>query len=277
MKLRSVVVSGVAWFLLAVAVSWSALPILLVVMSSLKDPRTIFDFPPRLVFWPELTSYHSLLVAWPQITGSLTNSLIITLASGALTLILSMPAAYAYSRFRSAYLRVSAFFILAVRMFPPIIITIPLFPFLQRIGLMDRHAMLVVLYVTFNVSLTSWLMKSFIDDVPVEIEEAALIDGCTRWQVIRRVTVPLTAPGLVAATVFAALLAWNEFQFAFIFTSTRARTMPILINEMLGSVTGVEWGPLFAAATLQLAPILVFLLVVQRHLIRGMTVGSVKG
>ncbi len=266
-----------AWCLLITAVAWSFFPTLLVVLSSFKPAITIFDFPPRLIFRPTLTNYVDLLRNWPEIITTLRNSTIITGAASLLGLLLSLPAAYAYSRYRGRFLAGSAFLILAVRIIPPILLTIPLFPFLEPRGLIDKQITLIVLYAALNVSLTTWLMKSFIDEVPREIEEAAMLDGCGALTTLMRVTLPLAVGGLVAAAVFAALVGWNEFAFALVFTSTKARTAPVLLNEMLGSVTGIEWGPLFAAATLQLAPMLAFVWAVQKYLIRGMTVGSVKG
>jgi len=181
-----------------------------------------------------------------------------------------------YSRHRNRFLTYSAFFMIVVRMVPPIVITLPLFPALNYLRLSDTHVLLIVLYATFFVSLSTWIMKAFIDQIPREMEEAAFVDGANLFQTVTRVTLPLATQGLVASAVFVFIFAWNEFLFAFIFAANRAKTAPIIISEMQNAVTGVEWGPLFAAATLQVAPILVFVLLVQRFLIAGATVGSIK-
>jgi multiple sugar transport system permease protein len=162
-------------------------------------------------------------------------------------------------------------------MFPPIIITIPLFPLLRSLRLIDSHTVLIVLYTAFMVSLITLIMRSFIDEVPPEIEEAALIDGCGRFSILVKIILPMTAPSLAASAVIIAVFTWNEFLFALIFTASKARTSPLMISEMLGSFLGVDWGVLFAATSLQLAPILFFTLKIQKHLVRGLTIGAVKG
>ena len=120
-------------------------------------------------------------------------------------------------------------------------------------------------------------MKAFIDQIPISFEEMAFVDGATQWQALTRITLPLTAQGIIAAAVFVFIFSWNEFLFAFIFTTTKAKTTPLIISEMLGDVLGVDWGPVFAAATLQLLPIVIFVTLAQRYLIAGLTAGAVKG
>ena len=266
-----------AWLGLLLGAAWSVVPIYLIVASSLKAPRDLFEFPPRLLWRPVLTSYVTLWAQWPEFFRALGNSALIALVAAVLTVALAAPAGWAYSRFRSRGLAVTALLLLAARMFPPIVITIPLYPVVQRLGLADHAATLILLYAAFYVSLATWLVKSFVDEVPVEVEEAARVDGCTTRQVLLRVTLPLTAPGLAATFVLALVFGWNEYLFAFLFTATRTKTAPVVLSEMLGSATGVEWGPLFAATTLQLVPMLVVVWLVQGALLRGMTAGAVKG
>jgi multiple sugar transport system permease protein len=164
-----------------------------------------------------------------------------------------------------------------VRMLPPIVITLPLFPIVNRLGLNDTHLVLIVLYASFFVSLNTWIMKAFIDQIPKELDESARIDGARVTGILRHVILPLAAPGMIAAATFVIVFAWNEFLFAFIFTTTAAKTAPLILWEMLGALDGVEWGVLFAAATLQLAPVLVFVIAVQKLVVAGMTAGSLKG
>jgi multiple sugar transport system permease protein len=267
----------VRWLLLALVVFWSAAPILLVVLSSFKPSNRIFEFPPTLVFTPIFDHYLTLFRQWPEFATTLVNSAIVTLGAGALTLLVSIPAAYAYSRYRSRLLTWSAFGMLAVRMFPPIVITLPLYPVVRFLNLQDTHLVLIVLYSTFFVSLSTWVMKAFIDEVPRELDESAKLDGCNVVQLLLWIILPLSRHGIVASVVFVVVYAWKEFLFAFLFTTSAARTAPAIISEMLGSVTGVAWGPLLAAATVQLVPLLVFVLLVQRFLVKGLTIGSTKG
>jgi multiple sugar transport system permease protein len=262
---------------LALIVVWSGFPILLVFLSSIKDAKIIFDFPPKFLFQPTLENYRELARHWPEFFRTLWNSVIITLGATALTMVLSFFAGYAYSRFHSRALTLSAFFMLIVRMLPPIVITIPLYPVLSAMGLFDRPITLIVLYAVFFLSLGTFLMKAFIDQLPVELDESAYMDGATRMQVLRRIILPLSTHGLMATATFVLIFAWKEYMYALMFTTTRAKTAPLIISEMLGNVVGVTWGPVFAAATLQLIPILIYVLLIQRVLVEGMLVGSVKG
>lgn len=262
--------------LIALAVIWSAFPVALVILSSFKPPREIFSVPPTLIFTPTLTNYEALWREWPSFFANFTNSLIVTIGATALTIIVSASAAYVYSRFRSRLLTVSAFFMLFVRMIPPIIVTVPLFPAVNLLNLNDTHFILILLYSTFFVSLSTWIMKAFIDAIPREIEEAAVMDGASTFTTITRVVLPLAVHGIVAASIFVFVFSWNEFIFALIFTTREAKTTPLAISEILGTVEGVDWGILFAAATIQLVPIVVFVIVVQKYVIAGLTSGAVK-
>lgn len=270
---------GKALRLLAVAVAllWSGLPIYLVVASSFKPGTEIFAVPPQLVFWPTAEHYIRLWHEWPDFFRNLRSSLIVTAGATLLTAVTSSAAGYVYARCRSGVLAGSAFFMLFVRMLPPIIVTLPLFPAVNWLGLADTHIVLILLYASFFVSLATWIMRAFIDQIPVELEEAAIIDGATLGQTLTRVVIPLAAHGLVAASIFVLVFSWNEFIFALIFTTRAAKTTPLVISEMLGSVEGVDWGTLFAASTVQLVPIVLFVIAVQRYLVAGLTAGSVKG
>jgi multiple sugar transport system permease protein len=269
--------NALRWLTLAVILFWSAAPIVLVVLASFKPSHRIFEFPPRLVFTPTFDHYLNLFRQWPEFATTLGNSAIVTIGAALLTLVVSVPAAYAYSRYRSRLLTISAFSMLAVRMFPPIVITLPLYPIVRALNLNDTHFVLIVLYSTFFVSLATWVMKAFIDEIPRELDESAKLDGCNVLQLLTWIILPLSLHGVVASAVFVVVYAWKEFLFAFLFTSSNARTAPAIISEMLGSVTGVAWGPLLAAATVQLVPLLLFVLLVQRFLVKGLTIGSTKG
>lgn len=256
---------------------WSLFPVALVVLASLKPPREIFAVPPSLAFAPVLDSYRRLWSEFPQFFTDLANSLIITAGATVLTLVASALAGYVYARCASRLLTASAFLMILVRMLPPIIVTLPLFPIVNALRLNDTHILLIGLYATFFVSLGTWIMKAFVDRIPRELDEAAVMDGASQLQILVRVILPLAAQGLMAAAVFVMVFAWNEFVFAFIFTTRDARTAPLTIAEILGTVEGVDWGVLFAAATLQLLPVLAFVLLVQRWVVAGLAAGAVKG
>ncbi len=262
--------------MLAVLV-WSGLPIALIFVSSLKLPRDIFASPPSLFFTPTFDNYARLWAQAGNIFQGLLNSLIVTIGTMSLAVLVSLLAAYGYSRYRSRLLSVSAFFLIAIRLIPPIVITIPLFPAVNALNLNDTHFILIILYTAFFVSLGTFVMRTFIDQIPRELDEAAIIDGATRLQVIAKVILPLSAQGIVAVAVFIIVFAWNEFLFAFIFTSSLAKTAPLALAELNDSFDGVQWGVVFAAATVQLLPILLFIILTQKYLVAGLTAGATKG
>lgn len=256
---------------------WSLLPIVFIVMSSLKPGTEIFAVPPTYVYTPTFEHYVALWTRWDVFFGGLFNSTIITAGATALAVVTSTCAGYVYSRNSSRMLNASVMALIVVRLIPPIVVTLPLFPLINALNLNDTHIVLIVLYATFFVSLGTVLMRTFIDQIPRELDEAAAIDGAGRLTILRRVIVPLAAPGIIAVAVFVVVFAWNEFLFAFIFTATRAKTAPLVISEMIGSIDGVDWGVLFAASTVQLAPILLFVIFMNRYLVAGLTAGATKG
>jgi multiple sugar transport system permease protein len=256
---------------------WSLVPIAMIVMASFKADRDIFAVPQRWLFTPTFVNYENLVLRWGDFFRALFNSLIVTTGATLLAIAVSTLAGYAYSRYRGRTLAFSAFFLIFIRLIPPIVITLPLFPVVNMLGLSDTHLVLIILYATFFVSLGTLVMRTFIDQIPRELDEAAAVDGASRGQIIRKIVLPLSAQGMIAVSVFVIVFAWNEFLFAFIFTATRAKTAPLVISEMIGAVEGVEWGVLFAASTVQLVPVLLFVVLAQKHLIAGLTAGATKG
>ena len=263
--------------LMALAAVWSLAPIALIVLSSVKPPLEIFAIPPTLVFEPSFASYHRLLEVWPGFLPNMLNSVIVTAGATVITVAAAFLAGYVYSRCDNWALTTSAFFMILIRMMPPIIVTLPMFPVINWLGLNDTHLVLMLFYAAFFVSLATWILRAFIDQIPRELEEAAVIDGAGLRQILLRVVLPLVGNGLVAASIFVVVFAWNEYFFALIFTTREARTTPLIIAEILSTVEGVDWGILFAAATVQLVPILVFVIAVQRYVVAGLTASAVKG
>jgi multiple sugar transport system permease protein len=256
---------------------WSLFPIAFIVMSSLKPGQEIFALPPTYVFTPTFDHYASLWNRWGIFFSGLVNSTIITAGATVLAVSASTCAGYVYSRRSGRFLNASVLFLIVVRLIPPIVVTLPLFPIVNAIGINDTHIVLIVLYATFFVSLGAILMRTFIDQIPRELDEAAQIDGAKPLTILWRVIVPLAAPGILAVAVFVVVFSWNEFLFAFIFTATKAKTTPLVISEMIGSIDGVDWGILFAASTVQLAPVLLFVVFMNRYLVAGLTAGATKG
>ncbi len=256
---------------------WSLFPIVFIVSSSLKPGQDIFAVPPQWLFEPTFQHYVTLWNQWWAFFQGLLNSTIVTIGATVLAVFASTCAGYAYSRYSARWLDTSVVGLIAVRLIPPIVVTLPLFPIVNRLGLADTHFVLIVLYATFFVSLGTVLMRTFIDQIPRDLDEAAAIDGASRLTILWKVIVPLAAPGILAVAVFVIVFAWNEFLFAFVFTGTNAKTAPLVISEMIGSIDGVDWGVLFAASTVQLAPVLAFVIVMNRYLVAGLTAGATKG
>lgn len=261
----------------AVILFWSLAPIVFMVMSSIKPGQDIFAVPPHWSFHPTFAHYATLWAKWQGFFSGLWNSFVITTGATLLVIAASTMAGFAYSRTRTPFMQKSATFLIVVRLLPPIVVTLPLFGVVNLLGLNDTHLILVLLYATFFVSLGTILMRTFIDQIPYELDEAAKVDGAGRWTILWTVIRPLARQGMMAVSVFVIVYAWNEFLFAFIFTSTKAKTAPLVISEMMGSMDGVDWGVLFAASTVQLLPVLLFVMFMQKHLVAGLTGGAVKG
>ena len=262
--------------LIVLALVWSGFPIALVVLSSFKPASEIFAVPPSLVFTPTLDNYVVLWREHGAFFRALGSSVIVALGTTLVAIAASTLAGYVYARYKSRFLSSTAFGLLAARMLPPIIITVPLFPVLNVLRLNDTHTLLVLLYAAFYVSLGTWIMRAFVAKLPVELEEAAAVDGAGLGAILWRVVLPLVVPGVIAVAIFVVVFAWNEYVFALIFTTRNAKTAPVVIGEMLGTVEGVQWGVIFAAATVQLVPVLVLVIALQRYLVAGLTAGAVK-
>ncbi len=207
----------------------------------------------------------------------LLNSIIIGFGSTLLAVGFGTLSAYAFSRFKVAGKEDLLFFILSTRMLPPVVVVIPIYLMYSALGLRDTYLGLILLYTTFNVSFAVWLMKGFIDEIPKEYEDAALVDGYTRFQAFVKVVLPQSVTGIAATAVFCLITAWNEFAFALVLTEVggRAVTAPPSITSAIGS-SGVDWGKIAAATFVFLLPVAIFTFLMRGHLLRGVTFGAVK-
>jgi len=255
---------------------WTLFPIAWLLLTSLKHRRDAFRLPPRWIFPPTLENYAELL-GISEVARAFVNSLIVSVTSTLLVLILAVMAGYAYSRFEFRGKATSAFVLLVTRMFPPVVIVPSLFAVLRATGLYDSRLLLALLYASFTVSFSAWMMKAFFDEIPPHIEEAALVDGYSRVHAFRRVTLPIVAPGIVATAIFTFVLAWNEFLFAFMFTSEHAKTAPVEFVGIILRETGVQWHLMAAGACLLMLPTLALSWVLHRYFVKGLGLGAVKG
>src|SRR6267142_1381672 len=232
--------------------------------------------PPAKTWYEGLVRDQQMILAGPsRFVDRYTNSLLIGFGSTLLSVVLGTLAAYAFSRFRVPGKDDLLFFILSTRFMPPIAVAIPIYLMYRQLGLLDTAVGMILLYTAVNVSLAVWLLKGFIDEIPREYEEAALVDGYTRIQAFIKTVLPQAATGIAATAVFCLIFAWNEYAFAVLLTSGTAQTMPPFIPFIIGE-GGQDWPAVAAATTLFVVPILCFTILLRKHLLRGITFGAVR-
>lgn len=265
---------------LLLALAFFLFPIIWVVSTSIKLPGEYLKNPP--VWIPQTpTLIHFTNVMEAKGALALRNSVIVATSATALTMVVGSLAAYSLVRFGTGGRHLS-FWLLSQRLMPPVVLVVPFFLVLRTLGEInpalgiDSHGALIALYTVFNLPYVIWMMRSYFQSVPADIEESALVDGSSRFAVFWRLTLPLSLPGLIATATFAFIFAWTEFLFAVIFTRTKAFTLPVAIAGYTGS-QGSNWGQASALAVVATAPIFLLGLLVQRHFVRGLTLGAVRG
>lgn len=257
------------------AVVFSIAPILYLFITSFKPPELTFAIPPVWVFTPTVQNYREVFAGGTFVKYFL-NSLIVASATTLIALVLGAFAGYGFVRFRfrgNTTLRLSS---LVPQMLPPITIIVPLYVLFNSMKLIDSQLALIISYLTFSIPLSIWMTTGFFADVPVELEESAMIDGCTRLGAFFRISVPIAAPGLAATAILSFIFCWNEFLYAVILTGRDARTLPVTITSFMTN-RAILWGRIAAAGSLVLLPVLLFALIAQRYLVRGLSRGAVKG
>jgi multiple sugar transport system permease protein len=260
--------------LLIVLVLVIMFPFLWLLTMSFKTDADIFAWPPRLLFAPTTANYVAL---WDgNFPRSFANSAIASILSTLLAMLAGVPGAYALSRTAMRSEKPLSLLILSSRMAPPIAFTIPYFLVYRHLELLDTLTGLIIIYLTFNVSLVVWLMRSFFDATPRSLEEAAWIDGASLWQSFVKIILPLSGPGLAATAILCFLYSWNDFFFALILTRTEAMTAPVAVVNFM-NYEGWEWGKIAAGGTMVMLPVLIFSILVRKFLIQGMTAGAMKG
>jgi multiple sugar transport system permease protein len=241
---------------------------------SVRSGLDAFRMPPTLVFSPTLENYIDLLEG--KFVRSLMNSTVTATCTTVLALLLGVPAAYAFSRARVRAHGLASLWTLTTRMAPPIAFGIPFFLIYKDLGLIDTRVGLVVIYLTFNLSLVIWMMRAFFEGVPRSLEEAAYIDGAGVTGAFLRIALPLSAPGLATTAIFTFLFAWNDFFYSLLLTRSEAVTAPVAIVNFM-NYESWEWGKVAAAATMIMLPVVALSVVVRKYLVRGLTAGAVKG
>jgi multiple sugar transport system permease protein len=254
---------------------WVMVPIATVFLNSIKPATAIFTRTPALSFTPTLAHYASVL-ADGRFPHQLLNSAIVAAGTTILSMLIGTPAAYALSRirFRGRDWWFRAF--LLARIVPAVALVVPMFVLLQKSGLKNTYLGLILTHTSFALPLVVWMLHSFFQELPRELDEAAIIDGANRWVSFLRVALPLTLPGLAVTAVLTVFFSWNEFLFALVLTGPATQTMPIGVSSFIGTVS-VNWGGSSAAAVLAMLPMFAIGLAIQRFLVRGLAMGAVKG
>jgi len=303
--LRAVVI-----FLIIVITVVYLVPLLFVIHTSFKPWEYIKEYPPKILFKPTVASYIRIFTSRTPLPAGVKlpedevaqmkwyerliykdtneeivrqgdlprrylNSIIVVIGSTIITIVIGTLAAYGFSRGKLKGRDDWMFFILTTRMLPPVVVVIPIFLMFRALRLTDTHIGLILLYTAFNVSFAVWVMKGFIDEIPIEYEEAAMVDGYTRFQVFMKIVVPQAATGIAATAVFCFIFAWNEYAFAFLLSRKYAQTVPAWLPYQMG-VLGYDWGAAAAGTFIFLLPAMIFTIILRKHLIRGITFGAIR-
>lgn len=271
------ILNTASYIVIILTVVFAIAPIIWTFLTSIKREQDIVTRD--LQYLPSVVTLDNYINIWQRsgFPTLIANSAITTTMTLLICLTVGSLAAYAFSRYRFRGRTTLLMFYLVIRMFPVVLLIIPLFIILRDIGLLDKREGLALAYTTFLLPLCVWMMKGFFDVIPIDLEEAARIDGCTRLGALVRIVLPLSRSGLVATAVFIGIAAWNEYLFALMLTTGQgSRTWPVGIQLMVGEFQ-LAWGQFSAGGILSIIPIMIFFSIVQRSLVRGISAGAVKG
>jgi len=271
-KLRTAVLFSGAVLMLLV---WT-FPVIWGLLTSLKTERDVLAYPPMVVFEPTLGNYRDVLFGATSILPNLASSAIVSVLTTALTMLFAIPAAYALSRLDLPFRKATGFYVLATQMLPPVGLVIPYFLILRNIGWTDTYQGLVLVYLTFALPFAIWLLVSYFEEIPREMEEAALLDRAGRWRALWYVILPQARGGIAVTVIFVFLNSWNEFLFAVVLGGNTVRTVTVAMFNFI-SLEQTQWARLAAAAMAGMAPVIALGLIAQKHIVKGLTVGAVKG
>jgi multiple sugar transport system permease protein len=269
------------WIFLVLLLLFSALPMVWMLITSVQSQFAAIQYPPEfLPSNPTLEQYWRLLSPTSEIGGQflryMWNSIYVSVLTTIFGVGVAVPAAYAFSRFRFPGRNALFFSVLFRNMFPAVVFLMPLFIMMRWMGLVNTHASLVITYLTFGLPLSIWLLKGFYDNIPVELEQAARIDGCTRFQAFWIIVMPLSTPGIIATAIFSFITAWNEYVYALTFLNSDEKlTLPVGLQRFFTEYA-TNWPGLMAASFIMSVPVVVMFLVLQKYFVRALTEGAVK-
>ena len=270
--LRTITLMGVAGALLLVWI----LPLIWAVIVSLKSEREVLAYPPSVIFETTWANYADALFGDFSILDNLMTSAIVATSTTVLTILLAVPAAYAFARLRLPAKRTLGFYTLATQMVPPVGLVIPYFLILNRLSWLDTYHGMVIVYLTFSLPFAIWLLVSYMEDIPWEMEEAAFLDKASRLQTLWHIIIPQVRGGIAVAVIFVFLNAWNEFLFAVQLGGNNVRTVTVAMYNFV-SVEQTLWAKLSAAALIAMLPVVIIGIAGQKQIVKGLTVGAVKG
>ncbi len=260
---------------ITIALGWTLFPLYYLFLTSVKSIKTIMETPPRFLVWPSFETYQRILIT-EHFYQFFVNSFVIATAATLLALAIGGMAAFAFSQRNFRGKEPLFLASLVGRMFPPITTLIPIYIMVKAAGLLDTHLALILIYASFQVPLVLLILRDFFSAVPREISECAYIDGCTPWRVFTRIILPLAKNGIMAAGILCFVEAWNEFIFALVLTSFKAKTAPVVLATFIENEGSLQWGTLAALGVWTVMPTLLFMLFLKKFLIRGLTIGALK-
>ncbi|MDK2965298.1 carbohydrate ABC transporter permease [Lacrimispora sp.] len=246
-------------------------------ITSVKPEKELYGMV--VTYWPEsitFGSYSKLFTTTVNFLAAIKNSFIVAALTTLVSLTASTLAAYAFSRYRFTGRKILMCTFLCNNMFPTVLLLIPLYSIMRKLGLLYTHTSLVLSYTTFTIPFSVWLLLGFLNDLPMSLEEAALVDGCNRGVAFVRIILPILGPCLVATGVYIFMTSWNEYTFAVMFTNTETRTIPVALKSLIGQL-GVQWDLLTAGGIITIIPVCVMFFFAQKRLVEGLTAGAVKG
>ncbi|HUX51889.1 MAG TPA: carbohydrate ABC transporter permease [Spirochaetia bacterium] len=272
---RSVIKFIILYTVVIILLAWALIPIFWMVQSSFKTQAGMFSLPPKLFFKPTFATYGYMFSARGGFFRFILNSAIAALSSTLVAVILGAAGGFALARGRFKRKKDISFWVISTRMAPIPAVILPLYIMFARIGLLGNIGSLLFAYTTFNLPFALWMMMVFFEDVPVALEEAALIDGCNKFQAFLRISLPTARSGLVATAVLCLMFAWNDFLFASVFSSSNTQTIPVAASLLI-TQQGIAWGQAMATGTVIITPMLIAGLAVRKYLVRGLSMGAVK-
>lgn len=269
---------GILWrkFVLVIMIIWTLIPIYWLVITALKNNSEVLNFPPSL--WPKHLTFSSFYYVITHFGQYFVNSTIVTIGSTLFSLVIGVFASYSMARFKFNKVFSSSFWfiVIAIRMILPIVFIIPLYQIFQQLGLYNTKLGLIIAYTLVNLPFVIWMMSSFFLEVPKELDEAAMVDGASKWRIFFQITLPLSLPGIASVSILAMVMTWNDLVFGlFLSSNSQAMTFPV---QIVGFITQYKtlWSQMAAAGTLAIIPVVIFVLFIQKYIVRGLTAGAVK-